>query len=61
MKEREIEMKELKEQLNELVGILRHSEARRKEVEKQLKLKEQALTSALAASSQVSFCIYNCK
>ncbi|OAY70677.1 Kinesin-like protein BC2, partial [Ananas comosus] len=54
VKEREIEMKELKEQLNELVGILRHSEARRREVEKQLKLKEQALTSALAASSQAN-------
>ncbi|XP_058080268.1 kinesin-like protein KIN-4A isoform X2 [Magnolia sinica] len=49
--EKEIEMKELKEQMNELVGLLRHSEARRKEIEKQQKLREQAVAIALATSA----------
>lgn len=31
----------MKEQMTELVGILRHSELRRREMEKQLKLREQ--------------------
>ncbi|ONK70321.1 uncharacterized protein A4U43_C05F32520 [Asparagus officinalis] len=44
LREREIETKELKEQMTELVGILRQSEARRKEVEKQNK----SLATALA-------------
>ncbi|KAG1363947.1 kinesin-like protein KIN-4A [Cocos nucifera] len=49
--EKEIEIKELKEQLNELIGILRQSEARRREMEKQQKLREQAVAHALATSS----------
>ncbi|XP_042491564.1 kinesin-like protein KIN-4A [Macadamia integrifolia] len=49
--EKEIEMKEMKEQLNELVGLLRQSEARRKEIEKQQKLREQAVAIALATSA----------
>ncbi|KAA8528505.1 hypothetical protein F0562_035860 [Nyssa sinensis] len=48
--EKEIEIKEMKEQLKELVGLLRQSEARRKEVEKELKLREQAVAIALATS-----------
>ncbi|XP_042487988.1 kinesin-like protein KIN-4A isoform X2 [Macadamia integrifolia] len=48
---KEIEMKEMKEQLNELVGLLRQSEARRKEIEKQQKLREQAVAIALATSA----------
>ncbi|KAJ3693290.1 hypothetical protein LUZ60_008770 [Juncus effusus] len=48
-KEKEIEIKELQEQMNELVSILRHSEGRRRELEKQLKQREQALV-ALANS-----------
>ncbi|XP_073003088.1 kinesin-like protein KIN-4A isoform X1 [Typha latifolia] len=56
VREDEIEIKEMKEQMNELVGILRHSEARRREIEKQLKLREQAISVALATSSPVSFC-----
>ncbi|KAK9112692.1 hypothetical protein Scep_020211 [Stephania cephalantha] len=49
--EKEVEMKEMKEQINELVGRLRQSEARRKEIEKQHKLREQAVAIALASAS----------
>ncbi|CAK9135352.1 unnamed protein product [Ilex paraguariensis] len=49
--EKEIEIKEMEEQLKELVSLLRQSEARRKEVEKELKLREQAAASALATSA----------
>ncbi|PIA56567.1 hypothetical protein AQUCO_00700723v1 [Aquilegia coerulea] len=49
--EQEVEMKEMKEQLNELVGLLRQSEIRRKEIEKQQKLREQAVAIALATSA----------
>lgn len=48
--ENELEIKEMKEQLKELVGLLRQSELRRKEVEKELKLREQAVAIALAKS-----------
>ncbi|EPS57485.1 hypothetical protein M569_17332, partial [Genlisea aurea] len=40
--EKEIEIKEMKEQMKELVGLLRQSEVRRKEIEKELKLRDQA-------------------
>jgi hypothetical protein len=52
-----MEIKELKEQLNELVGILRHSEGRRKELEKYIKQREQAFSAALSTPppSPVSF------
>ncbi|KAL9237992.1 hypothetical protein vseg_012475 [Gypsophila vaccaria] len=49
--EKETEMKEMKEQLKELVGLLRQSETRRKEVEKELKSREQAMSLALATSA----------
>ncbi|KAA8537781.1 hypothetical protein F0562_027639 [Nyssa sinensis] len=49
--EKEIEIKEMKEQLKELVGLLRQSEAQRKEVEKELKVREQAVAIALATSA----------
>ncbi|KAG2666297.1 hypothetical protein I3760_15G051800 [Carya illinoinensis] len=49
--EKDMETTEMKEQLKELVGILRQSEARRKEVEKELKLREQAVAIALASSA----------
>ncbi|XP_044510092.1 kinesin-like protein KIN-4A isoform X2 [Mangifera indica] len=49
--EKEVETKEMKEQLKELVGLLRQSEVRRKEVEKELKLREQAVAIALASSA----------
>ncbi|GJN41151.1 hypothetical protein PR202_gn00488 [Eleusine coracana subsp. coracana] len=48
VREKEIEIKEMKEQMTELVGILRHSESRRREVEKQLKQREQ--TAAMATT-----------
>lgn len=50
---KEIEIKEMKEQLKELVGLLRQSEVRRKEVEKELKLREQAVAIALASTPPV--------
>eukprot|EP00268_Persea_americana_P049670 TRINITY_DN5337_c2_g1_i1.p1 TRINITY_DN5337_c2_g1~~TRINITY_DN5337_c2_g1_i1.p1 ORF type:complete len:455 (-),score=128.87 TRINITY_DN5337_c2_g1_i1:1993-3288(-) len=53
LRDKEIEIKEHKEQLNELVGLLRQSEARRKEIEKQQKLREQAVAIALATSASV--------
>ncbi|KAF3446621.1 hypothetical protein FNV43_RR11801 [Rhamnella rubrinervis] len=49
--EKEMEFKEMEEQLKELVGLLRQSETRRKEVEKELKLREQAVAIALATSA----------
>ncbi|XP_057490138.1 kinesin-like protein KIN-4A [Actinidia eriantha] len=49
--EKETEIKEMKEQLKELVGLLRQSELRRKEVEKELKLREQAVAIALTNSA----------
>ncbi|KAG6674614.1 hypothetical protein I3842_15G052200 [Carya illinoinensis] len=49
--EKDMETMEMKEQLKELVGILRQSEAQRKEVEKELKLREQAVAIALASSA----------
>ncbi|CAL9755861.1 unnamed protein product [Musa acuminata subsp. burmannicoides] len=54
LREKEIDIKELKEQLNELVSLLRLSEARRKEMEKQKMFEEQAVATALATSHSVS-------
>lgn len=54
MWEKEIEIKEMKEQIKELVGLLRQSEVRRKEVEKDLKIcKDQAASIALATPPPV--------
>ncbi|OWM80703.1 kinesin-like protein KIN-4A [Punica granatum] len=50
MWEKDMEIREMKEQLRELVGLLRQSETRRKEVEKEMKLREQAFAIALASS-----------
>nr|GEW04192.1 kinesin-like protein KIN-4A [Tanacetum cinerariifolium] len=49
--EKDIEMKEMEEQLKELVGLLRQSELKRKEIEKELKVKEQIVATALASSA----------
>lgn len=46
VREKEVQIKEMKEQITELVGILRHSESRRREMEKQLKQREQTATVA---------------
>ncbi|XP_075082311.1 kinesin-like protein KIN-4A isoform X4 [Nicotiana tabacum] len=48
--EKELETKEMKEQMKELIGLLRQSEIRRKEVEKELK---QAVQDALASPASV--------
>ncbi|CAL9084819.1 unnamed protein product [Musa textilis] len=53
LREKEIDIKELKEQLNELVSLLRLSEARRKEMEKQQMFEEQAVATALVTSHSV--------
>ena len=53
VREKQIEIKEMKEQRTELVGILRHSESRRKELEKQSKQKEQ--TAPMATTPPVRF------
>ncbi|XP_070056297.1 kinesin-like protein KIN-4A isoform X4 [Nicotiana tomentosiformis] len=50
--EKELETKEMKEQMKELIGLLRQSEIRRKEVEKELK---QAVQDALASPASVGF------
>ncbi|KAJ7958190.1 Kinesin-like protein [Quillaja saponaria] len=48
--EKDLEIREMKEQMKELVGLLRQSETRRKEAEKELKLREQAIAVSLATS-----------
>ena len=60
MWEREIDNKEMEDQLKELVGLLRQSETRRKEVERDLKIREQDLAIALASSASVCF-FYLCE
>ncbi|KAM7278761.1 hypothetical protein ACFE04_005895 [Oxalis oulophora] len=52
--EKDLEIKEMKEQLKELVGLLRQSELQRKEVEKELKFREQAMAIVLAQSASVN-------
>ncbi|GMI91133.1 FRAGILE FIBER 1 [Hibiscus trionum] len=52
--EKDLEIKEMKEQLKELVGLLRQSELRRKEVENELNLREQADAVALATAATKS-------
>ncbi|XP_042399848.1 kinesin-like protein KIN-4A [Zingiber officinale] len=51
LKEKEIHVDELKEQLNELIGLLQRSEARRREMEKERKLREQTVAIAVPTSS----------
>ncbi|KAL1217265.1 Kinesin-like protein KIN-4A [Cardamine amara subsp. amara] len=48
--EKDVEIKEMKDQFKEIVGLLRQSELRRKEAEKELKLREQAVATSLASS-----------
>jgi kinesin family protein 4/21/27 len=45
--EKDVEIKEMKDQFKEIVGLLRQSELRRKEAEKELKLREQAIATSL--------------
>ncbi|XP_073223256.1 kinesin-like protein KIN-4A isoform X2 [Cicer arietinum] len=46
--ERDMEIREMKDQIRELVGLLRQSEIKRKEVEKELKVREQDVATPLA-------------
>lgn len=55
MWENELEIKEMKEQMKELVGLLQQSEIKRKEAEKELKFQEQTAAIALATSDSVGF------
>ncbi|KAJ0253973.1 Kinesin-like protein KIN-4A [Hirschfeldia incana] len=48
--EKDVEIKEMKDQFKEIVGLLKQSELRRKEAEKELKLREQAHATSLASS-----------
>lgn len=48
-----MEIKEMKEQMKELVGLLRQSEVRRKEMEKEMKLREQSVATALSTPPSV--------
>lgn len=50
---KETESKEMKEQIKELVGLLRQSELRRKEIEKELKNRDEAASTALATPPSV--------
>lgn len=52
----ELEMKEMKIKLTELVTELQQIEAQRKETLKEQKLKDQAVAIALAISSLASVC-----
>ncbi|CAI0465051.1 unnamed protein product [Linum tenue] len=53
MWEKDMEIKEIKEQFKELVNLLRQSETRRKEIEKELRLREQAVAIALATAASM--------
>lgn len=53
--EKDTEIKEIKEQLNDLVALLKQSEAQRKELVKEQRMREQAVTIALASSASVRF------
>ncbi|RDX60694.1 Kinesin-like protein KIN-4A, partial [Mucuna pruriens] len=46
--EKDTEIREMKDQIKELVGLLRQSEIKRKEAEKELKVREQAVATTLA-------------
>lgn len=58
--EKDVEIKEMKEQFKEIVGLLRQSELRRKEAEKELKLREQAIATSLASSPLVRLYHLSC-
>ncbi|XP_014504639.1 kinesin-like protein KIN-4A isoform X2 [Vigna radiata var. radiata] len=46
--EKDTEIREMKDQIKELVGLLRQSEIKRKEAEKELRVREQAIVTTLA-------------
>lgn len=43
----------MKDQIKELVGLLRQSEMKRKEAEKEMKVREQAVTTTLSTPASV--------
>lgn len=51
--EKKMEIKDMEDQLNELVNLLRKSEAQRKELVKEQKLTEQAVAVALSTPAAV--------
>jgi chromosome segregation ATPase len=53
-----MEIREMKDQIRELVGLLRQSEIKRKEVEKELKVREQDLATTLAKQASVRSCLH---
>jgi len=53
--EKNTELKDLKEQLNELVILLQQSEAQRKELVKEREIGEQGVASTLNTPSSVRF------
>ncbi|OIW09457.1 hypothetical protein TanjilG_22731 [Lupinus angustifolius] len=56
--EKDMENREMKEQIKELVGLLRQSEIKRKEIDKELKVRVQAAATTLATTASVrSSCI----
>lgn len=48
-----MEIKDMEDQLNELVNLLRKSEAQRKELVKEQMLREQAVAAALSTPASV--------
>lgn len=57
MWEKDMEMREMKDQIRELVGLLRQSEIKRKEVEKELKVRELDDATTLAKPVSVRSCL----
>ncbi|KAM7250363.1 hypothetical protein ACFE04_022246 [Oxalis oulophora] len=53
LREKNMEMKEMNQQMNELVSLLRQSEAQRNELIKEQKLREQAVAVALVTSTSL--------
>ena len=51
--EKDTEIREMKDQIKELVGLLRQSEMKRKEAEKELKVREQDVATTLATPTSV--------
>jgi mevalonate pyrophosphate decarboxylase len=55
--EKNVEIKEMKEQLKELVSLLQQSEAQRKELIKEQNVREQTPAIGLASSASVIICL----
>jgi len=52
---KEMEIEERKEQLNELVGILRHTEGRWKKLKRYIKQREQVFAASLVTPPSLSY------